>query len=110
MACIAAMMVGIVDIVLAQNNYKECRPLDLDGPKIHNCELDPNKTPAEGEEPCTIGNISGWLNLHGIALVISGVLGLLAFGPLSIALRDVNCHWICCPCQVWTLTKLFFNF
>ena len=59
MACIAALIVGIVDIVLAQNNYKECRPLDIDGPKIHNCELDPNKTPAEGEEPCTMGNIPG---------------------------------------------------
>ena len=59
MACIAALILGIVDIVLAQNSYKECRPLDIDGPKIHNCQLDPNETPAEGEEPCTMGNIPG---------------------------------------------------
>ena len=78
MACIAALIVGIVDIVLAQNNYKECRPLDIDGPKIHNCELDPNETPAEGEEPCTMGNIPG-LDTNSIVFLFPFVKKIIDF-------------------------------
>ena len=29
----------------------------------------------------------------------SGVLGLLAVGPLSEALKDMNCIWFCCCCE-----------